>query len=120
MQVPLPVRQRGDCCEVNLDLAPAAIAAAVDIFKVLADPSRLQMVAALREAIAPICVCDFTAALGLSQPTISHHMGKLRQAGLVRVTKEGVWSFYELDPALSTTVRALLDAAIGVAPASRA
>jgi ArsR family transcriptional regulator len=78
MQVALPVRQRGDCCEITLDLHPAAVRAAVDVFKVLADPSRLQMVAALRAATEPICVCDFTAALGLSQPTISHHMGKLR------------------------------------------
>jgi ArsR family transcriptional regulator len=114
MQVALPVRQRGNCCDVNLDLAPAAVESTVQLLKVLAEPARLQMLAALQVATAPICVCDFTAALGLSQPTISHHMGKLRRAGLVKVTREGVWSFYELEPALPAPVRALLDSTLAV------
>ncbi len=118
MQVTLPVRQRGNCCQVNLDIQPAAVEAAVDVLKVLADPVRLQMLAALHEAAEPICVCDFTAALGLSQPTISHHVGKLRSAGLVKVTREGVWSFYELDPGLAPSIRELLTGALalGAAP----
>lgn len=117
MQVALPIRQRGNCCDVNLDLKPAAVEAAVEILKVLADPARLQMLAALRDATEPICVCDFTAALGLSQPTISHHMGKLRQAGLVKVTREGVWSFYELEPRLPATVSDLLAGAVALGSA---
>jgi ArsR family transcriptional regulator len=112
MQVTLPVRQRGNCCEVNSGLKPVAVTAAVDLLKALADPARLQIMAALREADDPVCVCDFTAALGLSQPTISHHIGKLRQAGLVKVTKDGIWSFYEVAPDLAPPVRALLDSAV--------
>ncbi|MEA2683095.1 MAG: hypothetical protein QOK05_1423 [Chloroflexota bacterium] len=118
MQVTLPVRQRGNCCDVNLGLKPAAVDAAVDVLKVLADPARLQMLAALREASAPICVCDFTAALGLSQPTISHHMGKLRRAGLVKVTRRGVWSFYELDAGAPAAVLDLLAQAVALGSAS--
>jgi len=117
MQVALPVRQRGNCCEITLDLNPAGVSAAVDVLKALADPSRLQIMAVLRESADPVCVCDFTPALGLSQPTISHHIGKLREAGLVKVTRDGIWAFYELDPDLAPTARALLDSAVASAAA---
>src|ERR1700682_4641216 len=112
MQIALPVRERGNCCEINLELKPAAAHAAVDLLRLLADPARLQMMAALQEAAQPVCICDFTAALGLSQPTISHHMGKLLNAGLVKVTREGVWSFYELAPGLPPATRDLLRSAM--------
>ncbi|MFN2464096.1 MAG: ArsR/SmtB family transcription factor [Candidatus Dormibacteria bacterium] len=114
MRVELPVRERGICCDVRLDLEPATVAAGVELLKALADPARLQIIAALRVATDPICVCDFTAALGLSQGTISHHMGKLRQAGLVRVTKQGVWSFYQLDPGLPAATRRFLQDAVSI------
>jgi len=117
MQVSLPIRQRGNCCEINLDLNPAGVTAAVDVLKALADPTRLQIMAVLRESQDPVCVCDFTPALGLSQPTISHHIGKLREAGLVKVTKDGIWAFYEVAPDLSLNVRALLDSAVASAAA---
>src|ERR1700730_10382496 len=105
MQVTLPVRERGNCCEISLELGPTAAAAAVDLLRLLADPARLQMMAALQEGAQPLRICDFTAALGLSQPTISHHMGKLRGAGLVKVTREGIWSFYEIAPGLAPATR---------------
>ncbi|MEA2645016.1 MAG: hypothetical protein QOE92_99 [Chloroflexota bacterium] len=112
MQVALPVRERGSCCEVSIDLTPARVDAAVDVLRAMADPARLRILAALRDADQPICVCDFTAALGLSQPTISHHMGRLRDAGLVRVTRKGVWAFYELHPDLPTGTRSMLAGAV--------
>src|SRR3981081_1390336 len=117
MQISLPVRERGTCCAINLELKPDAVDAAVDLLRLLADPARLQMMAALQEADQPVCICDFTAALGLSQPTISHHMGKLRAAGLVNVTKQGVWSFYELRAALPPATSQLLTAAVGLGKA---
>src|ERR1700680_1307742 len=118
MKVELPVRQRGNCCEVILELEPDAVNAAVDLLRLLADPARLQMMAALQEAAQPVCICDFTAALGLSQPTISHHMGKLRGAGLVKVTREGVWSFYEIAPGLAPATRDLLRSALAAGRAA--
>ena len=118
MQITLPVRERGNCCEISLELQPAAADAAVDLLRLLADPSRLQMMAALQEAAQPVCICDFTAALGLSQPTISHHMGKLRGAGLVKVTREGVWSFYEIAPALAPATRDVLRSALAAGRAA--
>jgi ArsR family transcriptional regulator, arsenate/arsenite/antimonite-responsive transcriptional repressor len=118
MQITLPVRERGNCCEISLELQPAAANAAVDLLRLLADPARLQMMAALQEASQPVCICDFTAALGLSQPTISHHMGKLRGAGLVNVTRVGVWSFYEIAPGLAPATRDLLRSALAAGRAA--
>jgi ArsR family transcriptional regulator len=57
-----------------------------------------------------VCICDFTATFDISQPTVSHHMAKLREAGLVDVTKQGIWSFYRLSPDLSAAARRILDA----------
>jgi ArsR family transcriptional regulator len=55
-------------------------------------------------------VCDFTATFDLSQPTISHHMAKLRDAGLVEATKQGIWSYYRLAPHLPAQVRRIIEA----------
>ena len=78
--------------------------------KAIADPTRLAMLAALREAEQPICICDFTGALALSQPTISHHVAKLREAGLVDSEKSGIWIYYRLRRDLPETVTRVLDA----------
>ena len=59
------------------------------------------MLAMLAQARDPICVCDFTAAFDLGQPTVSHHLARLRDAGLVTSTKHGIWAFYELAPRLA-------------------
>jgi ArsR family transcriptional regulator len=76
--------------------------------KALADPTRLTMVAALWKAKSPICICDFNADLELSQPTISHHMGKLKEAGLVEAEKDGIWIYYRLARDLTPNTRRLL------------
>jgi ArsR family transcriptional regulator len=48
---------------------------------------------------SPICVCDIVDRFNVSQPTISHHLKSLRDAGLVKVSRRGVWAFYAVDPA---------------------
>lgn len=63
----------------------------------------------LAAATEPICVCDFTAAFDLGQPTVSHHLAKLREAGVVTSVKRGIWAFYHLDPGMPATVRAIVD-----------
>jgi ArsR family transcriptional regulator len=65
-------------------------------FKAISDPTRVQMLHHLKAASEPICVCDFTAAFDLGQPTVSHHLAKLRDAGFVESFKQGVWAFYSL------------------------
>ena len=109
----LPVvadRERGVCCEVKFELPNAKAAETADLLKALGDPTRLQIILALRAATDPICVCDFTDAFGLSQPTVSHHMGRLRAVGLVEATKRGIWSYYRLRPHLPEAVQRMIDA----------
>jgi ArsR family transcriptional regulator, arsenate/arsenite/antimonite-responsive transcriptional repressor len=105
----VPARIKGVCCPPSIPLSVAKVDASVDVLKALADPTRLQMVGALMGSSQPVCICDFTAAFDLSQPTISHHMGKLRDAGLVEVTKVGIWAYYRLSNHLEPRTRALLD-----------
>ena len=104
----LPPRIKGCCVAV----APALPALQADnlalIFKALADPTRVQMLHMLNAASEPICVCDFTAAFDLGQPTISHHIAKLKDAGLVSSFKRGVWSFSSLRSDLSAVGKAAL------------
>src|SRR5436190_14117134 len=66
-------------------------------FKALADPTRVAIVNQL-SAADEVCVCNLTAAFDLSQPTISHHLKVLREAGLVESTRRGTWAYYRLVP----------------------
>jgi ArsR family transcriptional regulator len=105
----LPViRQRGVCCGLPAVDERWADRTS-DLMRALADPTRLTMVASLWKAEGPICICDVTAGLGLSQPTISHHMAKLKQAGLVASEKRGIWIYYRLRPGLPPATRRLME-----------
>lgn len=77
----------------------------------LGDPVRLRIVRLLREREQ--CVCHLTEVLGLSQPTVSHHMGLLKRAGLVLDRRDARWTYYRLAPEaaprLSAAIAALLD-----------
>jgi ArsR family transcriptional regulator len=68
------------------------------LLKVLADPARLQILSMLASAGGEVCVCDLTEPLGLSQPTVSHHMKQLREGGFVSSERRGKWIFYSLVP----------------------
>lgn len=70
------------------------------------------MMATLKRASEPVCICDFTASFELTQPTISHHMAKLKEAGLVEVSKVGIWAHYRLNRQLDARTRTLLDAVV--------
>jgi DNA-binding transcriptional ArsR family regulator len=105
----LPVRQRGIFCDVPVPADDAWATRTSELLKVLADPTRLTMVASLLRATDAVCICDFTAAFGLSQPTISHHMARLRVAGLVESQRRGVWVYYRLRADLTPLARRLLE-----------
>jgi ArsR family transcriptional regulator len=104
---PPVIRERGVCCALPVVKESWAEQRA-ELMKALADPTRLTMMASLWKADTPICICDFTAGLGLSQPTISHHMAKLKEAGLVESEKRGIWIYYRLRDKLPTETRKLL------------
>lgn len=109
MKSAAPERVKGVSSPPSLAMALANVDQSVEILKALADPTRLQMIGILKNSPRPVCICDFTAAFDLSQPTISHHMAKLREAGLVDVSKSGIWAYYRLASRLQPKTRALLD-----------
>jgi ArsR family transcriptional regulator len=109
VKAPVPERVKGVCCPPAMPMAIAKVDQSVEVLKALADPTRLQMISILKSSAEPVCICDFTAAFDLSQPTISHHMAKLREAGLVDVSKAGIWAYYRLASRLEPKTRALLD-----------
>ncbi len=69
----------------------------VAAFRALGDPTRLEIFRLLAAQKAPVCACDVVDGFALSQPTISHHLRILREAGLVTVEKRGVWAWYAPD-----------------------
>src|SRR4051812_36358121 len=89
------------CCPSGLG-RPLDRAAADDLarlLKAVADPARLQLLSLVRAGENDeACVCDLTDALGLSQPTVSHHLKVLVDAGLLTREKRGVWAYYRLVP----------------------
>src|ERR687886_459814 len=76
-------------------------------FKALGDPTRVALVNRLAAA-DEVCVCDLTDAFELSQPTISHHLRVLREAGLVEASRRGTWAYYRLGPETVESLRAAL------------
>src|SRR5437879_9512734 len=71
--------------------------ATAELFKALGDPARVRAVNLLATAGAPVCICELIEPLGLSQPTVSHHMRKLLDAGLVEREQRGKWAYFSLD-----------------------
>jgi ArsR family transcriptional regulator len=102
----------GSCC-APLAAAPLEEAEAVLLaarLKAVADPARLRLISlVLASPEGEACVCDLTEPVGLSQPTVSHHMKVLADAGLVHREKRGRWAYYRAEPtALEALARVLL------------
>jgi ArsR family transcriptional regulator, arsenate/arsenite/antimonite-responsive transcriptional repressor len=77
-------------------LSDADAEATAGLFKALADPHRVKILNLLATSPDPVCVCEFTGPLGLSQPTVSHHLKKLVAAGLLDRQQRGTWAYYSL------------------------
>ena len=88
------------CCAIPNTPTPIAErdrATLVSVFKALGDPTRLEIFRLIAAQDAPICVCDVVDRFDLRQPTISHHLKVLRDAGLVTTSRQGIWAYYEAD-----------------------
>jgi ArsR family transcriptional regulator, arsenate/arsenite/antimonite-responsive transcriptional repressor len=70
--------------------------ATADLFAALADPARVRIVNALATSDEPVCACEFVPTLGLSQPTVSHHLKRLTEAGLLEREQRGKWAYFSL------------------------
>ena len=86
-------------------LPPDALRAHAGLFKALGDPTRLEIVGMLADAGGELCVCEIEPRFDLSQPTISHHLRLLREAGIVRAQRRGSWVYYAIDPEAIETIR---------------
>jgi ArsR family transcriptional regulator len=79
------------------------------LFKALGDRHRLRILnCLLRAGGEPVCVCEFQPALGISQPTVSHHLKQLVEAGLLDREKRGTFAYYSLKPGVLERIRSLL------------
>ncbi len=88
---------------------PAERERLVAAFKALADPTRLDVFRLIAAQQAPLCACDVVDRFAVGQPTISHHLKVLREAGLITVSRRGVWAYYAADPRGLAVLRAALD-----------
>ena len=89
---------QGCCANVALELPGGAVAELTARLKALADPVRLQLVDVLRRHAGRVCVCDLETLFPISQPTLSHHLRRLREAGIVGVERRGQWAYYYVIP----------------------
>lgn len=67
------------------------------LFRALGDPARIRILNLLLSSDEPVCVCDVLPATGLTQPTVSFHLKKLLEAGLLRREERGTWAYYSID-----------------------
>jgi ArsR family transcriptional regulator len=106
----LPLLDDG-CCTVLVrePITASQADSLARILKALADPTRLRLVSMVAAHDGgEACVCDLTGPLGLTQPTISHHLKILVDAGIFTRDKRGKWAFYALVPAALDTLAAIL------------
>ncbi len=88
------------CCEpvVYPDVDRDAAIRMAEVAKALADPVRVQLVDVLRKHAGKVCVCELVPLFDLSQPTVSHHLKVLREAGIVGSERQGLWAYYYVIP----------------------
>ena len=83
--------------------------ATAELFKALGDPARVRIVNLLATSSEPVCACELYEPLGLSQPTVSHHLKKLTDAGLLDREQRGKWAYFSLRRDAVETLAAVAD-----------
>ena len=103
----LPVIQ---CCRplAAASLSDAETESAAAVFKALGDPARVRILNLVATSDVPVCACNLLEPLGLTQPTVSHHLKKLTEAGLVERQQRGKWAYFSLKPEASSQLERLV------------
>jgi ArsR family transcriptional regulator len=99
--VPKTKRGPGEpCCEpvVYPDVERAQAVRMAEVAKALGDPIRVQLVDVLRKHAGKVCVCELVPLFEVAQPTLSHHLKRLRAAGIVDSERRGLWAYYYVKP----------------------
>ena len=88
------------CCEpvVYPDVEREQALRMAEVAKAIGDPIRLQLVDVLRKHAGKVCVCELVPLFDISQPTLSHHLKTLREAGIVDSERRGLWAYYYVTP----------------------
>jgi ArsR family transcriptional regulator len=110
------LRPTDQCCEPLVEppvQTAGEQAQLLAMFKALADGTRLQIFRLIAVQREPICACEIVDRFDVSQPTIAHHTKILREAGLITVSRRGIWAYYEVD---RTGIGELQDAVTALAP----
>jgi len=107
MQADLPIVCCGSLAAATLSDQEAEATAA--LFKALGDPARVKIVNVLARSGEPVCACEFEPALGLSQGTVSHHLKRLTDAGLLDREQRGRWAFFSLSEAALERLSGLVE-----------
>jgi ArsR family transcriptional regulator len=82
--------------------------ASAALFRALGDPARVKILNLLATREEPVCACEFEPTLGLSQPTVSHHLKKLTEAGLLDREQRGKWAYFSLKPEATSQLERLV------------
>jgi ArsR family transcriptional regulator len=109
--VPKQKRPVGEpCCEpvVYPDVEREQAERMGAIAKALGDPIRIQLIDVLRKHAGKVCVCELVPLFDLSQPTVSHHLKVLREAGIVGSERQGLWAYYYVNPETTEELSAWL------------
>jgi ArsR family transcriptional regulator, arsenate/arsenite/antimonite-responsive transcriptional repressor len=109
----IPKRKRppGEPCREPVaypELERGQAARLARVAKALGDPIRLQLVDVLREHAGRVCVCELTPLFDVGQPTVSHHLKVLREAGIVDSERQGLWAYYYVRPEALAELRSWL------------
>jgi ArsR family transcriptional regulator len=99
------------CCAPLAEptLSDRQAAATAELFKALGDPARVRLVNLIAANGGEVCMCDLIEPLGLAQPTVSHHMRKLVDSGLVEREQRGKWAYFTLNRDAVATLAAVAD-----------
>jgi ArsR family transcriptional regulator, arsenate/arsenite/antimonite-responsive transcriptional repressor len=109
--LPVALADTAECSVplVGEPIGESAAAGLAQVFKALGDPVRLRLLSLIgAHRGGEVCVCDLTAAFDLTQPTISHHLRVLREAGILTSERRGTWVYYRLVPTALERMASLL------------
>ncbi len=105
MATPRPSRASSECCPGPGKLRTRTTTGYAKLFRALGDATRLEMVGLLAAQKKELCVCELEAHFSLSQPTVSHHLRILREAGIVSSERRGTWVYYALEDGVRQKLR---------------
>lgn len=102
------------CCDSDAKptLSTAQATRATEDLAILANPVRMQLLDVLLRKEGEVCVCDLEAAVPVKQPTVSHHLKLLREAGLIHSQKQGLYAYYRVDREALSALRSRIDDAL--------